>query len=147
MTTQAVTAEGSVGQVKSGDSPYSPSWLDTIVRAIDRLPGPSWAAYIPLTGLAFAFVALEAALSSRGLFGQDPAYFAYAIFQVLPLAVYHFLSRGSVTAWESFRPATDLDDATAARRQKELSTSPGKTRCPSLPIRSSSLSGHAGSVA
>jgi two-component sensor histidine kinase len=126
MSTQAATAEGAVVAEQSPARPYAPSWLDAIVLGIERLPGPTWAAYLLLTGLAFAFVALEAALSSRGLFGQDPAYFAYAVFQLLPLATYHFLSRGALTAWASFRPATDLDDVTAARWQVELSTTPAK---------------------
>jgi len=108
------------------NQPFAPSWLDWIVRGIERLPGPTWAAYFLLTGLALAYVALEAALSSRGLFGQDPAYFAYAIFQTLPLATYHLLSRGAISAWATFRPATDLDDDAASRWQAELSTTPAR---------------------
>lgn len=91
---------------------------------IERLPGPIWAAYIALTGVSFSVVALEATLSSRGLFGQDPAYFAYAVFHVLTLAGYHVLSLGGRSAWDAFRPAVELDDATSARRRAELSTTP-----------------------
>jgi hypothetical protein len=69
-------------------------------------------------------VALEAALSSRGLLGQEPAYFAYAIFHVSAIAAYHFLSRGGGSAWDAFRPAVDFDDATSARRRAELTTTP-----------------------
>jgi len=94
------------------------------VRTIENAPGPIWVAYLVLAGLSLAVVALEAALSSRGLFGQDPAYFAYAMFLFISLATYHFLSLGGRSAWDAFRPAVDDDDAASARRRAELSTTP-----------------------
>jgi hypothetical protein len=127
MATQAVAAEGPSDAATPADRPYAPSWLDAIVGAIERLPGSTWFAYVVLTGLAFAFVAVEASLSSRGLFGQDPAYFAYAFGFVYMLAAYHFLSRGALSAWDSFRPATACNDAQAARWRTELSTTPART--------------------
>jgi hypothetical protein len=91
---------------------------------IERAPGPIWLAYLVLSAVALAVVALEAALSSRGLLGQEPAYFAYAIFHVSAIAAYHFLSRGGGSAWDAFRPAVDFDDATSARRRAELTSTP-----------------------
>jgi hypothetical protein len=126
MVTHAVAAEGASDEAAPADRPYASSWLDAIVGAIERLPGPPWVAYLVLTGVAFIYVAVEAALSSRGLFGQDPAYFAYAFGLIYPLAAYHFLSRGALAAWDSFRPATDCDDAQAARWRTELSSTPAK---------------------
>jgi hypothetical protein len=93
---------------------------------IDRLPGPAWAAFVAISVVAVAFVALEATLSSRGLLGQEPAYFGYAFFHVYPLAAYYFLSRGARGAVEAFRPATRADDATAERWRLELSTTPAR---------------------
>lgn len=124
MATRAVTVEGADGRATTASRPYPPSWLDALVGWIERLPVPIWAAYIVLAGISAAVVALEAALSSRGLFGQDPAYFAYAIFHVVTLAGYHLLSRGGRSAWDAFRPAVELDDVTSARRRAELSTTP-----------------------
>lgn len=83
-------------------------------------------AYMVFSVLAVAFIGLEATLSSRGLFGQDPAYFVYALYQVFGLAAYHYLSRGAAKALEAFRPATDMDDATAAAYRLELSTTPAR---------------------
>lgn len=97
-----------------------------IVGWIERLPGPIWLAYVMIAGFFLAVVGLEATLSSRGLFGQDPAYFAYAIFHVSALAGYHFLSLGGRSAWDAFRPAVDYDDVTSARRRAELSTTPAR---------------------
>jgi two-component sensor histidine kinase len=126
MATEAVTAEGAVGKVQALPQSYTPSWLDTLVARIERLPGPTWSAYILLTVLALAFVALDASLSSRGLLGQDPAYFGYAFFHVYPLAAYYYLSRAALAAWDAFRPATGLDDASAERMRLELSTTPAR---------------------
>jgi hypothetical protein len=122
MATDAVAAEGAVGERR--EQPFAPSWADWIVGTIERAPGPIWAAYAVIMAVFLAVVALEAALSSRGLTRQDPAYFAYAIFHVLALASYHFLSRGGRSAWDAFRPAVDADDAASARMRAELSTTP-----------------------
>jgi hypothetical protein len=126
MATPAAVAEGAHGQAHVTTRPYSASWLDAIVNWIEHLPGPTWLAYVVLTGLAFGFVALEASISSRGLLGQEPLYFGYAFFHVYPLAAYHFLSRGALRSWDRFRPATDLDDEAAARLRVELSTTPAR---------------------
>lgn len=124
MTSAAVADDQDRGS--PSERPFAPSWADWIVRTIERAPGPIWAAYVVLAVLSVAVVALEAALSSRGLLGQDPAYFAYAIFHVTSLAAYHFLARGGRTAWDAFRPAVDYDDATSARKRAELSTTPAR---------------------
>jgi hypothetical protein len=126
MATRAAAVEGADGRATSFARPYPQSWLDTLVGWIDRLPGPTWVWYVPISVAAVAFVALEAALSSRGLFGQVPAYFGYAFFHVYALAAYHFLARGADSAVAAFRPATDADDATAERWQLELSTTPAR---------------------
>src|SRR5687768_7519543 len=124
MSTHAAIAEGPVVADTRLSRPYAPSWLDLLVGWIERLPGPTWLAYLAISGAAVAFIAIEAVLSSRGLPGQDPTYFAYAFFHVYPLAAYHYLSRGAIGAWNQFRPAALMDDATAARWQLELTTTP-----------------------
>ena len=126
MATRAATVEGADGRATLVTRPYPQSWLDTLVGWIDGLPGPTWAWYVPISVAAVAFVALEATLSSRGLFGQDPAYFGYAFFHVYALAAYHFLARGAKGAVAAFRPATDADEATVERLRLELSTTPAR---------------------
>jgi hypothetical protein len=125
MVTGVAAAEGAA-TAESSRRPYTPSWLDALVGQIERLPGPTWLAYLLLAGAALSFVTLEAALSSRGLFGQDPIYFGYAFFHWYPLAVYHYLSRGAMASWDAFRPATDCTAAEAARWRLELSTTPAR---------------------
>jgi hypothetical protein len=126
MVTRAATVEGADERAAAVSRPYPQSWLDTLVGWIERLPGPAWAAFVVIAVLAVAFVATEAALSSRGLFGQEPAYFGYAFFHLYPLAAYYFLSRGARGAVDAFRPATDADDATVERWRLELSTTPAR---------------------
>ena len=126
MASDASAAEAVREQSPVAVRPYAPSWLDTLVRWIERLPGPTSAWYVPISVAAGAFIVLESALSSRGLFGQDPTYFGYAFFHVYPLAAYHFLSSGARGAVEAFRPATDAGDATVERWRLELSTTPAR---------------------
>ncbi len=126
MPTDAKAAEVAGSQASPAERPYAPSWLDAFVGWIDRLPGPAWLALGVIAGLFVAYVALEATLSSRGLFGQQPAYFAYAFIHFYPLAAYYYLSRGAMTAWDDFRPATSLTDSRAERMRLELSTSPAR---------------------
>jgi hypothetical protein len=45
---------------------------------------------------------------------------------VYPLAAYHYLSRGARSTFDSFRPATRLSDAAAARLKLELATTPAR---------------------
>jgi hypothetical protein len=124
VATRAAAVEGTGGRDSAAVAPYPQSWVDSLVGWFERLPGPTWAAYVIFVGLFTAWVAIEAAFSARGLFNQDPAYFMYGILQAAPLVLYHLLSRGAIAAFEAFRPATDFDDATARRVQLELSTTP-----------------------
>jgi hypothetical protein len=126
MATHAVAAEAAGDNENSVDRSYAPSWLDAIVAGIERSPVPVWAIYLALTAVAMVVNLLEAALSSRGLMGQEPAYFGYFLLLVLPLAAYHLLSRSARSAWDAFRPATDCDDAESARWRIELSTTPAR---------------------
>jgi hypothetical protein len=126
VATNAVTAEGAVAEEQSVPKAYAPSWLDAVIARIEQARVPAWAVYLSLTAVALAINLLEAALSSRGLMGQEPAYFGYFLVTVLPLAAYHVLSRGAREAWDAFRPATDCGDAEAARWRIELSTTPAR---------------------
>jgi hypothetical protein len=126
MVTDAVAAEGARRSALSRAGAYRTGWLDAIVARFERSPVPVWTAYLLLTAVALTVNLLEAALSSRGLMGQEPAYFGYFLLLVLPLAAYHLLSRSAETAWDAFRPATDFDDAQAARWRIELSTTPAR---------------------
>lgn len=122
---EVVTAEGAAARgIAAEQAAYRAGWADAIVAALERLPGPVWLGY---AGLAFAGVLLilaEGATHRSGLAFLQPTYFIYLLFYLFPLAAYHYLSRGARSAWDSFRPATGLDDAAAERYRQELSTTP-----------------------
>ena len=124
MTSEVVTAEGAAAPVISIDRPYRSSWADAIVAALDRMPGPTWLAYIGLVGIGAALIVAEGVTHRLGLAALSPTYFTYLFFYIFPLAAYHYLATGARAAWDAFRPATALDETTAARLRLELSTTP-----------------------
>ena len=127
MATHAVAAEGASDEAKPADRPYAPSWLDSIVGAIERLPWPH------LGGL-FRSDRARARICGRG----GSTFVARPVrpgSRVLRLCVWLRLPDSPrITScraapsphWEAFRPATDINDAQAARWRAELSTTPAK---------------------
>jgi len=87
--------------------PYARSWVDRLTRAVDRLPGPYWAAYW-IAGLLF--LALLAALYLRaGL----PLTSEFVYSNILPFYGFwliHYLNRRATASLEAFRPAFTGDD-------------------------------------
>ncbi len=124
MATQVVAAEGTAAQVVSQAKPFRPSIVDWIVGAIERLPGPTWLAYVGVSLLALLFLSAEAITSGLTFNESTATRFGYAFFYVFPLAAYHYLSIGARQAWAQFRPSTNLDDETSARIAQELSSTP-----------------------
>lgn len=130
MVTEVATAEGAAARssrIAFESRPYAPSWLDVVVRAIDAAPGPTWIAYVVI-GLAFLLmVNIEGWLAGIPLGAIDPAQSVYALFFMLPLVVYHYQARVAGEAVDSFRPATDLDDAAAAALRYRLTVTPARS--------------------
>jgi hypothetical protein len=122
-----VTAEGAAARDRSSSRdarPYAPSWIDWLIRAIDRLPGPIWLAYVVLTAIAFAFLSFVAWLAGGPTGGAAQAVLAFM--EVYPLALYHYLSNGAGEAWDRFRPATDLDEAASSIVRYRLTVTPAR---------------------
>ncbi len=130
MATEVETAEGAAARSSRTaieSRPYAPSWLDVVVRAIDAAPGPTWIAYVVI-GLAFLLmVNVEGWLAGIPVGALDPAQSVYALFFLLPLVVYHYQARIAGEAVDSFRPATDLDDAAAANLRYRLTVTPARS--------------------
>ena len=127
MTTEVVAAEGAVAQVSDVDRPYAPSWVDLITSAIERLPGPTWLAYIVLLFIACFMASTEGWVAGITTFPAiDLAQASYGLFFIAPLAVMHYLDHVAGDAWDQFRPATDLNDRAAARVRYELTVTPAR---------------------
>jgi hypothetical protein len=126
MTTEVVTAEGAAARHQGQKVPYGPSWLDLVVRAIDAAPGPTWLAYVVIGLFFLLLVNTEGWLIGIPLGGIDPAQSVYAAFFLLPLLLYHYLSRVAGESWDRFRPATNLGDEAAAAVRYGLTVTPAR---------------------
>ncbi len=89
--------------------PYRPSWYDRLSRRIDRLPGPSWLAYL-LLGVA-GMVVLTGVQMLAGAYHPGKylvlhlflgSQFAYL------LGLMSLLDRSAATALDTFRPVLEL---------------------------------------
>ena len=90
MATDMAAAEGAEVQVSDADLPYPPSWVDVITSAIDRLPGPTWLAYIVLLLVACLIASTEGWIAGISTFPAiDLAQASYGLFFIAPLAVIH----------------------------------------------------------
>ena len=89
--------------------PYPPSWYDRLIRRIDRLPGPSWLAYL-LLGLAGMLV-LTGVQMLAGAY-RPGKYLVLHLFLgsqfAYLLGLMRLLDRSAAAALETFRPVLDL---------------------------------------
>lgn len=127
MATEVATAEGAAARVTPDDRPYSPSWVDFLMRRIAALPGPTWLAYLIALPVCMFIASAEGWLGSVSTFPEiDLAQAAFGLFFIAPLAVLHFLDKSAADAWDRFRPVTDLDDGAAAGVRYELTVTPAR---------------------
>lgn len=97
-----------------------------VVRAIEAAPGPVWFAYVVIALAFLLLVNIEGWLAGIPLGAFDPGQSVYALFFVLPLALYHYQSRIAGEATDRFRPATDLDDQAAAALRYRMTVTPAR---------------------
>lgn len=111
--------------IQKSAAPYRPSWIDRLIRWIDRLRGPAW--------LFYGLGTLALALLINGILWIDGSvpYGApgsiqgiYPPFVFYLLALYHYLTRIGSRSLLDFQPLLDVDDAELAQRVYELSTLP-----------------------
>jgi hypothetical protein len=107
--------------------PYPPSWVDRLINAVDKLPGPAWLAY--LGGILTAILLSHAV---RWIDGSLPAgsldiiRVAEAPFLILFPAVQHYLNTTARHALEGFRPALQIEDDAYSKLQYQLTTIPSR---------------------
>ncbi len=126
--TGSSTAATATSQHLSGDErPYGPSWVNLLINWIERLPGPTWLAYI-------AIAAISVVLSLLGPSGlqsnSDPVYLAgqafWAVFLPLTLWLMGYLADIAGTALDTFRPVLAATDAEVARLRYVLTVAPAR---------------------
>ncbi len=105
--------------------PYPPSWVDRLINAVEKAPGPAWLTY--LGGLLTAILLSHAV---RWIDGSLPAgsvdviRVAEAPFLILFPAIQQYLNATARHALEGFRPALQIGDDEYAELQYRLTTIP-----------------------
>jgi len=107
--------------------PYAPSFIDSLMGLVERLPGPYWLTYLAL------FVLQSSALHVLAwIDGWLPAYTFAPILLMFPLwlwgplTIMSYLNSIAREALDSFRPLLDLDEQGLRRLQAEFTTMPAR---------------------
>jgi hypothetical protein len=117
--------EASPAGTSRATRPFGPSWVDRVIDAIERLPGPFWAFYIGLWLAAIVVVSAVRWLDGSLAFPDVDAYQAASTFYgPAALGLLHLLQRIAGASLEAFRPALDASDDGYARLHYELTTIP-----------------------
>ena len=107
---------------------YEPSWVNRLIDAIERLPGPAWASYAVLGLSGIVLVNLEAVgspgPSTLGAFAAGTVFWATAA--ILTLGIIAYLDQVANASFDSFRPALTASDEEAQRLRFELTVLPAR---------------------
>jgi hypothetical protein len=103
------------------ERPYAPSWLHVLVDRIDRLPGPTWIAYLAI--LVVAILAMHVAPWSRGASPVGSldvlsTYWGFLTAALIWVAAY--FERMAARAFDAFRPALTTSEAASERLRYTL---------------------------
>jgi hypothetical protein len=103
--------------------PYAPSWLDLLIAAIGRLPGPSLLAFLAIGVVILAAIYGLAPLSGQGAaIGLALTY--YAVLLPAALWLFGYLNGVASTALDAFLPLLDGAEADIDRLRYELTVVP-----------------------
>jgi hypothetical protein len=112
--------------------PYPPSWLQRLVELIERLPGPTWAAYVVISVVSVVIVHTQVWSTTALPVGQlDSANTYYGILPIALLWTAGYLEKVAGSAFDAFRPALSLGKADVERLRYELTVMPAR---PSLVV-------------
>lgn len=114
------------GSASAGTArPYAPSWLNRLLDWIDRLPGPTWAAYAVAALIAIAGGHLGLWETGLLAWGElDGAQVFWGIYLPAQVWIIEYLDRVARDSFAAFRPAVDLDDEEADNELYRLTVIP-----------------------
>ena len=101
---------------------FPPSWVNRLLGAIERLPGPPWMAYTAATGLLVLLALWSDQFVDPASLTQPTAY--GAVITLFPLALVHYLDGVARSCLQSFRPALSFSEPEVERLSYELTTMP-----------------------
>jgi hypothetical protein len=114
-------------ELPPGERPYKPSWVDLLISWLERLPGPTWLAYI---GIALVGIALQSTVLLGIAEPTTEDFLLQAFWAVmLPLAVWlmGYLAATAGSALDTFRPALSIaSEQDVARLRYQLTTTPAR---------------------
>jgi len=117
-----------VPQAAGEPKPYAPSFIDSFMGLVERLPGPYWLTYLALFVLQSLAIHVLAWID-----GWLPAYTFSPILLMFPLwlwgplTIMSYLNSIAREALDSFRPLLDLDEQGLRRLQGEFTTMPARS--------------------
>lgn len=117
-------AEGSPAAL--GATTYGRSWVNVLIDAVERLPGPPWAAYAIALVPALLLVAVPSWISDTpvGKIGSVQAVWAFAL--IGSISLIHYLDRVARTALSEFSPLLSVSQEALARLEYDLTVIPAR---------------------
>lgn len=103
---------------------YPPSFVDRFINAIERLPGPYWAAYLLLFSLEVAILHLIAWLVGYTPFTFIPVLMFFPFWMWFPLAFISYINRFARQSVRSFCTLLEGGEAAEARLEYEFTVMP-----------------------
>ncbi len=104
-------------------SPYAPSWANRLTDLVERLPGPTWLAYLVAMGFGIGITSLSGGESVTFELGPI-LYYGSLPFAVLGLI--HGLDRLAGQALTALRPVLSVTDAEVVSIRRELTVAPAR---------------------
>ena len=111
--------------VDAARSSYPPGWPHLLVRAMERLPGPAWVAYVALVLIIALIMHLRGWSRGDAPVGTfDLASTYWGLLGGAILWTFGYLERAAAAAFEAFRPALAPAAGDPERLRHELTTMP-----------------------
>ena len=107
--------------------PYAPSWLQRLVDLIERLPGPTWAAYVVIAIASILVIHTQVWSSGVLPIGSfDPANVYFGVLPVALIWTAGYVEKVAASAFDAFRPALALERSELERLRYQLTVMPAR---------------------
>lgn len=106
--------------------PYARSWPNVLASWLERLPGPTWAAYAGAMALGLLVSFIEAALDGTTTPGDTFGLVYYAVLPFGSLGLMHALDRTAGRALQALQPLLGVADAEIEAMRYELTVAPAR---------------------
>ncbi len=106
-------------------APYRPSWLNLLIRLVDRLPGPAWLYYSAASILFGTIILLTDWYTGEVATGKfSLPDFVYGFYPVYFVALMYYLDKQARIALRRFRPLLQLDEEELTKLEYKFTVVP-----------------------